>query len=94
NTEQFRKEGCENCESFLQFKRHPERVQECTTLMKPDDSWVSRYKKIGKLLSEFSHKPFDKNHSNSAVATRSENMIPELVEDEMAQRNIPYIPRD
>ncbi|KAF0480377.1 transcription initiation factor Spt4 [Gigaspora rosea] len=89
NTEQFRKEGCENCEPFLQFKRHPERVQECTStnfdgliaLMKPDDSWVARYKKI-------------ENYACGIYAVGVQGRIPELVEDEMAQRNIPYIPRD
>ncbi|CAG8790169.1 43882_t:CDS:2 [Gigaspora margarita] len=118
NTEQFRKEGCENCEPFLQFKRHPERVQECTStnfdgliaLMKPDDSWVARYKKIGKFLSEFLYElviativimrseilcsKIVKNYACGIYAVGVQGRIPELVEDEMAQRNIPYIPRD
>jgi transcription elongation factor SPT4 len=50
----FRREGCPNCEEFLELLGHDDAIQECTsqvfegliTLMDPASSWVARWQRL------------------------------------------------
>ncbi|CAG8486517.1 8400_t:CDS:2 [Ambispora gerdemannii] len=52
NYDQFRRQGCDNCEDFLRLKGDPARIYDCTTSsfdglmanMRPEQSWVAKYK--------------------------------------------------
>ncbi|RHZ75604.1 hypothetical protein Glove_212g48 [Diversispora epigaea] len=89
HSDQFRREGCDNCESFLQLKFHPERLSECTTTsfdglianINPERSWTAKFKKIDQFVA-------------GVYAVGVMGSIPEWVEDEMSRRGIHYIPRD
>lgn len=50
----FRREGCPNCEEFLELAGHDDTIQECTsqvfegliTLADPSSSWVARWQRL------------------------------------------------
>jgi transcription elongation factor SPT4 len=50
----FRREGCPNCEEFLELLGHDDAIQECTsqvfegliTLTDPTSSWVARWQRL------------------------------------------------
>lgn len=50
----FRREGCPNCEEFLELANHDDAIQECTsqvfegllTLADPSVSWVARWQRL------------------------------------------------
>ncbi|PVF95718.1 transcription initiation Spt4 [Serendipita vermifera] len=50
----FRRNGCPNCEHFLQMRGNTDRVNTCTTaqfdgmtaIMNPKESWVARWKRV------------------------------------------------
>ena len=50
----FRREGCPNCDEFLELAGHEDAVQECTsqvyegliTLADPTTSWVARWQRL------------------------------------------------
>ncbi|CAD0112748.1 unnamed protein product [Aureobasidium uvarum] len=50
----FRREGCPNCEEFLELSGHDDAIQECTsqvfegliTLTDPTSSWVARWQRL------------------------------------------------
>lgn len=52
--DQFEKEGCPNCDSFLHLQGNKHKIGECTSasfegliaLMDPDASWVARWQRI------------------------------------------------
>ena len=52
--QRFIREGCPNCESFLDLAGHPDSVQECTsqvyegliTLVDPERSWVAKWQRL------------------------------------------------
>ncbi|PRP74418.1 hypothetical protein PROFUN_06547 [Planoprotostelium fungivorum] len=59
--DQFEREGCLNCDSFLQLKRNKNRVSQCTSasfeglisMLDPDTSWVGKWQKInGKSMAK------------------------------------------
>lgn len=56
SADQFEKNGCENCEKFIQMRQHRDLVAQCTTavfsgmiaLCNPEDSWVARWQRMEK----------------------------------------------
>lgn len=50
----FRREGCPNCEEFLELANHDDSIAECTsqvfegliTLSDPSSSWVARWQRL------------------------------------------------
>ncbi|MCJ1393816.1 hypothetical protein MMC18_006692 [Xylographa bjoerkii] len=52
--QKFVRDGCPNCEAFLELANHPDAVQECTsqvyegliTLADPSTSWVARWQRL------------------------------------------------
>ncbi|KAI4213687.1 MAG: hypothetical protein LQ351_003653 [Letrouitia transgressa] len=52
--QRFIREGCPNCEPFLDLQNHPDSVQECTsqvyegllTLSAPSRSWVAKWQRL------------------------------------------------
>ena len=52
--QRFIREGCPNCESFLDLAGHPDSVAECTsqvyegliTLVDPERSWVAKWQRL------------------------------------------------
>lgn len=57
--QRFIREGCPNCEAFLDLTNHPDSVQECTsqvfegliTLQDPAQSWVARWQRLDGYVS-------------------------------------------
>jgi len=55
--DQFQKNGCDNCDVFLQMKGNPDSVYENTSanfdgmiaMMNPQQSWVAKWQRIGSL---------------------------------------------
>ena len=53
-SQRFVRDGCPNCESFLDLAGHPDSVQECTsqvyegliTLANPEKSWVAKWQRL------------------------------------------------
>ncbi|CAJ0754549.1 18232_t:CDS:2 [Entrophospora sp. SA101] len=87
--DQFRTEGCDNCEGFLHFKDSNKRTLECTSSkidgvianIKPNQSWVSRVKKLDECVE-------------GIYAVGVTGTLPDWAEDAMRQLGINYIPRD
>jgi transcription elongation factor SPT4 len=58
SAEEFKQEGCPNCEEELQIAGSTDRVLECTTTafqgfivsLKPRESWVAKWQRISKLV--------------------------------------------
>ena len=52
--QRFIRDGCPNCEAFLDLTNHPDSVQECTsqvfegliTLADPGQSWVAKWQRL------------------------------------------------
>lgn len=57
--QRFLRDGCPNCEAFLDLTNHPDSVQECTsqvfegliTLADPVQSWVARWQRLDGYVS-------------------------------------------
>ncbi|CAG8833777.1 19544_t:CDS:2, partial [Gigaspora margarita] len=81
----FKREGCDNCESFLGLCGYPDKIRECTSsdydgiiaLMKPRaNSFISKTKKL------------------STYAVGVSGRLPDWVEEIMMDEGISYVPRD
>ena len=56
--QQFRHQGCPNCESFLQLANNEDAIQDCTsqvfegviTLANPERSWVAKWQRLDKYV--------------------------------------------
>lgn len=57
--QRFLRDGCPNCEAFLDLINHPDSVQECTsqvfegliTLADPAQSWVAKWQRVDGYVS-------------------------------------------
>ncbi|CAG8537315.1 16165_t:CDS:2, partial [Cetraspora pellucida] len=87
--DQFKREGCDNCESFLRLRGHSDKVKECTSpdydgiiaLMKPRaNSFISKAKKLTRYVP-----------GTYAVGVSGE--LPDWVEEILMDEGI-YISRD
>ena len=55
----FRKEGCPNCDAFLQLTGSDEAIQECTStvfegvmnMVNPEESWVAKWQRLQSYVS-------------------------------------------
>ncbi|KAK0206006.1 transcription initiation protein spt4 [Desarmillaria ectypa] len=85
----FRKDGCPNCDSILQLRDNPERIQSCTTqyfdgiiaVTDPEKSWVARWQRTSKFV-------------RGMYAVRVKGRISEDIEAELEAAGIKYRPRD
>ncbi|KAG9302292.1 hypothetical protein G9A89_008783 [Geosiphon pyriformis] len=89
NYEQFKRDGCDNCEEYLRMSGSAERVAECTTTnfdgmianMRPDRSWVAKYKKIDEYV-------------RGIYAVGILGRVPSALLEQLDEMGIDYIPRD
>ncbi|KAJ3096549.1 transcription elongation factor spt4 [Phlyctochytrium planicorne] len=87
--EQFRRDGCDNCEEILQLKGSSAHVQECTStqfegviaLMTPPGSWVAKWQRCDKF-------------QKGLYAMRISGRLPEDVIEDMREKGFTYRPRD
>ncbi|KAJ3115882.1 Transcription elongation factor SPT4 [Phlyctochytrium bullatum] len=88
--DQFRRDGCDNCEEILELKGGSNaRIQDCTSaqfegvvaLMDPPVSWVARWQRCDKF-------------TKGIYAIRISGRLPDDIIDEMRDRGITYRPRD
>ncbi|THV00545.1 transcription initiation protein spt4 [Dendrothele bispora CBS 962.96] len=85
----FRFNGCPNCEDILQLKDSADRVMTCTSTyfegmiagIDPENSWVLRWQRTSKYV-------------RGMYAVRVRGRVPEDVEAELESRGIKYRPRD
>ncbi|ORX73697.1 transcription elongation factor SPT4 [Linderina pennispora] len=85
----FRDRGCDNCETYIKMRGHPDTVTDCTSstfdgcvaLFKPDASWVAKFSHINSFVP-------------GVYAAHVTGRIPEYIEDKLAQRGFTYHPRD
>lgn len=87
--DQFRENGCENCEDLLQIHGSVDRVFECTSssfygsiaLMRPHESWVSRWQRISKNVP-------------GIYAIRVNGRLPDEIVNILEDKGITYRSRD
>ncbi len=87
--EQFRKDGCDNCEEILALKGSQKRVADCTSaqfdgiigMMNPGASWVARWQRCDKFVK-------------GLYAIRVTGRLPDEVVEDMEDRGLVYRPRD
>ncbi|ORX44190.1 hypothetical protein PIROE2DRAFT_37838 [Piromyces sp. E2] len=86
---QFRANGCDNCDDVLHLKGHSARVLECTSpnfsgciaMMQPERSWVARWQRIDKF-------------TKGLYAIKVLGKLPEEIQEELEDKGIKYQPRD
>lgn len=86
---QFRNEGCPNCESVLHFQDNDDVVRECTSpsfeglvaLKGDSQSWVARWLRV-------------ENFVSGLYAVRIVGKLPDDVRLELESQGISYRPRD
>jgi transcription elongation factor SPT4 len=88
SSQRFQREGCPNCEEFLQLRGNPDAVQDCTsqvfegliTLADPSKSWVAKWQRLD-------------GYVKGVYATKVSGILPddviELMESEARIRYIP-----
>ncbi|KAI3643155.1 hypothetical protein MP228_012710 [Amoeboaphelidium protococcarum] len=89
NQNQFRRDGCDNCEQVLQMRDNMDRVYDCTSpnfsgvvsLMEPDDSWVARWQRLDKF-------------TRGVYAVQVFGRLPGDIVEDLQERGIAYRPRD
>ena len=87
--QKFVREGCPNCEEFLELANHPDSVQDCTsqvfegliTLADPNTSWVAGWQRLDK------YRP-------GIYAVKVVGSLPEEVVQSLEVHGVRYIPRD
>ncbi|MCJ1339396.1 Transcription elongation factor SPT4 [Bachmanniomyces sp. S44760] len=85
----FIREGCPNCESFLDLLNHPDTVQECTsqkfdgliTLADPTQSWVAKWQRLD-------------GYVPGVYAVKVDGSLPDEVLSHLEDSGVRYIPRD
>ncbi|TDL29028.1 transcription elongation factor SPT4 [Rickenella mellea] len=89
NPNDFKRNGCPNCEEIMQMKGAQDRVTACTTthfdgviaVIGPENSWVARWQRTSKYV-------------RGMYAVRVKGRVPDDVEQELNERGIRYRPRD
>ncbi|KAL1306560.1 hypothetical protein AAFC00_005248 [Neodothiora populina] len=85
----FRREGCPNCEEFLELAGHEDSIQECTsqvyegliTLSDPTSSWVARWQRL-------------EGYVPGVYAVKVTGILPEEIIATIEGAGARYIPRD
>ena len=83
------RDGCPNCEAFLDLSGRSEAVNDCTsqiyegliTLADPATSWVARWQRLDKYVP-------------GVYAVKVVGLLPEEVLQSMEDSGVRYIPRD
>ncbi|OAG01822.1 transcription elongation factor SPT4 [Paraphaeosphaeria sporulosa] len=86
---QFKSQGCPNCESFLQLRGEDEQVRACTsqvfegliTVSNTTKSWVARWQRL-------------EGYVPGVYAVQVEGLLPEDVISAAEDAGVHYIPRD
>jgi len=87
--DQFERDGCDNCDRFLQLKGNRESVYNCTSSsfegvvssMSPEDSWVAKWQRISNLVK-------------GCYAISVQGKLPTSVIGELRSQGIMYRSRD
>ncbi|KAJ3312411.1 transcription elongation factor spt4 [Boothiomyces sp. JEL0838] len=87
--DQFRRDGCENCEDVLNMKDDSDRVMDCTSptfegviaVMKPEGSWVAKWQRIDKFRK-------------GIYAIQVVGKLPMDIQEQLLDKGIKYYPRD
>ncbi|KAJ3073763.1 Transcription elongation factor SPT4 [Podochytrium sp. JEL0797] len=87
--QQFKRDGCSNCEDVLDLQGSNKRVAECTSaqfdgiigLTQPDQSWVARWQRCDKFTP-------------GLYAIRVSGSLPDDLIDDMKDKGFTYRPRD
>ncbi|MCJ1351289.1 MAG: Transcription elongation factor SPT4 [Icmadophila ericetorum] len=85
----FLREGCPNCEAYLDLAGHPDSVQECTsqvyegliTLADPGTSWVAKWQRLD-------------GYVPGVYAVKVVGVLPEEVLHHLEDSGVKYVPRD
>ncbi|MCJ1402401.1 transcription elongation factor spt4 [Xylographa trunciseda] len=85
----FVRDGCPNCEAFLELANHPDAVQECTsqvyegliTLADPSTSWVARWQRLD-------------GYVPGVYAVKVVGMLQDEILQQLEDSGVRYIPRD
>ena len=85
----FRRQGCPNCEPILQLQGSDESIEECTsqvfegliTLADPKGSWVAKWQRLSAYVP-------------GVYAIKVVGQLPDDVIDALQANGIKYIPRD
>jgi len=85
----FLREGCPNCENFLDLTGHPDTVSECTSqvfegliaLADPTQSWLARWQRLD-------------GYVGGVYAIKVVGMLPDEVKQNIEEAGGRYIPRD
>lgn len=88
SAQQFKKDGCPNCDDLLEMKGNPEKVLECTSgtfdgtvaMMDPGQSWIAKWQRINR-------------HQPGLYAIRITGTLPEDVQVELENKGVPSIAR-
>ncbi|KDE07939.1 transcription elongation factor SPT4 [Microbotryum lychnidis-dioicae p1A1 Lamole] len=80
---EFRRDGCPNCDEYLEMKGSSDRVVECTTtkfdgaiaLINPRESWVAKWQRNDK-------------HSPGVYAVRVTGQLPEQIVEDLEARGV------
>ncbi|KAG0690962.1 transcription elongation factor spt4 [Pichia californica] len=86
---QFRNEGCPNCESVLHFQDNEDVIRECTSptfeglvaVRGSNSSWVARWLRIENFVPGF-------------YAVRISGKLPDDIKNDLISQGIEYRPRD
>ncbi|MCJ1306961.1 Transcription elongation factor SPT4 [Agyrium rufum] len=89
HSSKFLRDGCPNCEAYLDLAGHPDAVQECTsqvfegviTLNKPKASWVAKWQRLDTYVP-------------GIYAVKVVGKLPEETAAQLEDNGVRYIPRD
>ncbi|PVI08490.1 transcriptional elongation protein [Periconia macrospinosa] len=87
--QQFRAQGCPNCESFLELAGNTDQIQDCTsqvfdgvmTIVDTSKSWVARAQRL-------------EGYVPGVYAVQVEGVLPDDVLTAVENAGVNYIPRD
>ncbi|PUU83339.1 Spt4/RpoE2 zinc finger-domain-containing protein [Tuber borchii] len=87
--QKFIKDGCPNCEDYLNFRGQPDFVDDCTspvfegliTLRDPKNSWVAKWQRLD-------------GYRKGVYAVKVSGNLPVEASEMLAAHNIEYRPRD
>ncbi|KAA6412010.1 MAG: transcription elongation factor spt-4 [Lasallia pustulata] len=105
--QRFIRDGCPNCETFLDLTNHADSVQECTsqvfegliTLADPGQSWVAKWQRLdGYVAGVYAVKVVGMVSGIPTFGvcdyTGLDRALPDEVQDNIEAAGVRYIPRD
>jgi transcription elongation factor SPT4 len=87
--QKFLRDGCPNCEPFLELTGHTDAIAECTsqvyegliTLADPKSSWVARWQRLD-------------NYVPGVYAVKVVGQLPQDILQQLEDSGVRYVPRD